>query len=114
MPWTMNFKGRKFNLIHLFTLMTALTLAVPAFADGRVIKQRVSPVYPEIAKRMRIAGVVRMEVTVSADGKVVSVKTVSGNRMLAGAAEDAVKQWHFAPGSEESVETVEMNFAMAQ
>jgi TonB family protein len=114
MPWNRNLKGRRFNLIHLLMLMTALTLAVPAFADGRVIKQRVSPVYPEVAKRMRIGGLVKMEVTVSTEGKVVSVKTVSGNRMLSTAAEDAVKQWHFAAGSEESVEIIDMNFALAQ
>ncbi len=114
MPWNRNLKGRKIKLVHLLTLMAALSLALPALADGRVIKQRVSPAYPEIAKRMHIAGVVRLEVTVSTDGKVVNVKTVSGNRMLSNAAEDAVRQWHFAAGSEESVEIVDMNFALAQ
>ena len=114
MPWNRNLKGYKFILVQLLTLLTALTLTVPAFADGRVIKQRVSPVYPEVAKRMRIGGVVRLEVTVSTEGKVVGVKTVSGNRMLSNAAEDAVRQWHFAAGSEESVEIVDMNFALAQ
>lgn len=114
MPLDRNLKARKFHLIQLVTLLLTLTLALPALADGRVIKQRVAPVYPEIAKRMRIGGMVKLEVTVSADGKVLSVKTVSGNRILASAAEEAVRQWHFAVGSEDSVENVEMNFALAQ
>jgi TonB family protein len=104
----------KFKFIFCLALLISLGLALPAFAESRAISKRVPPVYPEIAKRMHIGGVVKLEVTVSPDGKVTGVKTVSGNRMLSSAAEDAVKQWHFAPGSEESVEVVEMNFALAQ
>ena len=69
-----------------------LAMALPARAgDDRAIKTRVSPVYPEIAKRMKIAGVVRIEATVDPQGKVKEVKTVSGNHMLSVAAEDAVR-----------------------
>jgi hypothetical protein len=35
-------------------------------AEERAVKSRVAPVYPEIAKRMRISGVVKLEVTVDA------------------------------------------------
>lgn len=114
MHWNNRLRGLRFNPLHLLTLTLALVLTLPAHADGRVIKQRVAPVYPEIAKRMRIGGMVRLEVTVSPEGKVVGVKTLSGNRMLSSAAEEAVKQWRFATGSEESTETIEMNFALAQ
>jgi TonB family protein len=33
----------------------------------------VAPVYPEVAKRLRVTGVVKLEVTVNADGKVTGV-----------------------------------------
>ena len=64
-------------------LALVVSLAIPArAADVRAVKSRVAPIYPEIAKRMRIEGEVRLEVTVDAEGKVTDVKTVSGNRVL--------------------------------
>ena len=83
-------------------------------ADERAVKSRVAPVYPEIAKRMRIGGVVKLEVTVDAEGRVTDVKAVSGNQMLSVAAEDAVRKWRFVPGSEQSIVEITLNFAAAQ
>jgi TonB family protein len=83
-------------------------------AEERAVKSRVAPVYPEIAKRMRIGGVVRLEVTVDAEGKVTDVKPVSGNQMLSTAAEEAVRKWRFVPGSEQSTVNVTLNFEAAQ
>jgi TonB family protein len=96
-----------------WALVMALAVAATA-AEQRAIKLRVSPVYPEIAKRLRVTGVVRLEVTVDADGKVTDVKTVSGNHMLSMAAEEAVHRWKFAPGSSESTEDLDINFELGQ
>lgn len=68
--------------------------------DGRKVVHRVTPVYPEVARRMRLSGQVRLEVVVAPDGKVKSVKTLGGHPLLVSAAEDAVKRWQFEPGSE--------------
>ena len=81
-------------------------------ADERAVKSRVPPVYPEMAKRMHIGGAVKLEATVDAKGKVTDVKTVSGNHMLAVAAEDAVRKWTFVPAESDSNVSVEVNFAM--
>ena len=102
-------------LVTAVTLTLALTVAAPAFAAGeRAIKSRVAPSYPELAKRMKISGVVKLEVTVDGEGKVVSVKTIEGNHMLAPAAEEAVKKWRFEPGAGNDVVHVDLNFALAQ
>ncbi|HWT67314.1 MAG TPA: energy transducer TonB [Terracidiphilus sp.] len=86
-------------------------MAVPGrAADERAVKSRVAPVYPEVAKRMKIGGVVKLEVTVDADGKVVDVKPVSGNQMLSGAAQEAVKKWKFAAGDGQSTVQIAVNF----
>lgn len=88
-------------------------LMAPQTAAGeRAIKARVAPVYPEIAKRLHIEGVVKIEATVDGEGKVVDVKTLSGNRMLAIAAEEAVRRWKFATGSREEKVNVDVNFAL--
>ena len=87
---------------------------VAGAADERAVKSRVAPVYPEIAKRMKIGGAVKLEVTVDADGKVADVKPVSGNQMLSIAAQDAVRKWRFVPGPGESTVSVEIEFNVAQ
>jgi len=51
------------RLIQSTVLVLAVALALPAgAADNRAVKSRIAPVYPEIAKRMKIAGEVRLEV----------------------------------------------------
>lgn len=96
-------------------LVLAVAMAIPAFSgDDRPVKSRVPPVYPEFAKRMRISGVVKLEATVDADGKVTAVKTLSGNHILSPAAEEAVSKWKFVPASEVSTVDVDVNFALAQ
>ncbi|HYH86390.1 MAG TPA: energy transducer TonB, partial [Pyrinomonadaceae bacterium] len=55
------------------------------------------PIYPEIAKRMRIAGTVEVEVIIDASGKVISAKAVKGPALLLQAAEQAAKQAKFTP-----------------
>jgi TonB family protein len=109
--------GRRWE-IRLFqaaALALAVTMAIPARAsDERAIKSRVSPVYPELAKRMRIEGAVKVEATVSSEGKVTAVKTLSGNRMLSPAAEEAVSRWRFVPADATSTVDVDVNFALGQ
>ncbi len=90
----------------------ALSLAMPSGAEERAVKQRAQAVYPEIAKRMRVEGVVKLSVTVDADGKVLDVKTISGNHMLSTAAEEAVRKWKFESGAGVSTVEVSMNFAL--
>ncbi|MGA9072286.1 MAG: energy transducer TonB [Terracidiphilus sp.] len=88
----------------------ALAFTFPCVAEDRAIDQRVPPEYPELAKRMRITGVVKMSVTVDASGKVTEVKTISGNRVLAVAAEEAVRKWKFEPGDGVATLEVSMTF----
>jgi TonB family protein len=92
-----------------------LVVATPArAADLRAVKSRIAPIYPEIAKRMKIEGVVMVEVKVDADGKVNEVKTLSGNRVLSSAAEEAVHRWKFESGPGPATVDVSVNFSLAQ
>jgi len=106
------FALRRSGLIAL--AMASVFVLSGRAADERAVKSRVAPVYPEIAKRMRISGVVKLEVTVDPDGKVTDVKPVSGNGMLSQAAQDAVRKWRFAPGPAQTVVDLDLNFALAQ
>lgn len=109
------FRGIGYRFFQAAILALAVAMASPArAADDRAVKAKVPPVYPEIAKRMKIAGLVRVEATVDAEGKVTDVKVLSGNSMLAPAAEDAIRKWRFEPASASSTVEVALNFALAQ
>ena len=57
----------------------------------------VKPVYPEAAKSAKVAGVVIVEATIGANGKVIDAKVLRSVPMLDQAALDAVRQWEFTP-----------------
>jgi TonB family protein len=103
---------RKMRVASVLLLLGSLATA--GRADQRAVKQKVAPIYPEIAKRLRVTGVVKLAVSVNADGKVTDIKTVSGNHMLSAAAEDAVYKWKFVPASSESTEDLDINFELNQ
>jgi TonB family protein len=96
----------------VFALLLALAVPVRA-SDERAVKQRVPPVYPELAKRMKITGEVTVQATVDPDGKVTDAKAVSGSKTLSLAAEDAVRKWKFVPGADVSHVDVSVKFEMA-
>lgn len=82
--------------------------------SNRKAKSKVSPVYPELARRMNITGVVKVRVTVAANGSVKDAVLVGGHPVLASAALDAARKWHFEARPEESTEIVEFRFDPTQ
>lgn len=99
------------RLFQAAALALVVTFALPAkAADDRAVKTRVAPVYPEIARRLKIAGAVKVEATVDPEGNVKEAKAISGNRMLSPAAEEAVRKWRFAPAAAIATVEVEVNF----
>ena len=77
----------------------------------------VKPVYPPIAQSARVSGVVIIEATIGADGRVKDAKVLRSIPLLDQAALDAVKQWQFTPTLLNSVPvpvimTVTVNFTL--
>ncbi|MGH9450894.1 MAG: TonB family protein, partial [Terriglobia bacterium] len=62
----------------------------------RVVRS-VMPHYPAEAKKAGIQGTVRLEVLISKKGDVTEVRLISGPSALVKSAENAVKQWRYAP-----------------
>ena len=58
---------------------------------------RVVPVYPELPKRIHLQGEVSLEVIISPEGRVESVRVVSGHPMLVDSAREAARGWRFEP-----------------
>ncbi len=55
------------------------------------------PVYPEIAMRAGLQGVVKLQIRVTRDGHIEVVKLLDGSPTLADAAITALKQWRVSP-----------------
>jgi TonB family protein len=75
------------------------------------------PVYPELAQRVGIQGVVKLQVRVQKDGRVEVLKLLQGEPALAEAAITAVKQWRGKPAwingkQVDVVSTVTFNFQL--
>jgi TonB family protein len=77
----------------------------------RKVRTKPLPDYPQLAKQLNVAGKVKIEATISADGRVTSTKVIGGSPLLVGAALDAVKRWRYEPAAKESTEVVEFDFA---
>ncbi len=90
-------------------VMQPVRLASQENDSGRKVKNRVQPIYPDLAKRMNLSGVVKIQVNVTAAGVAKSTKPLGGNPVLIEAAIDAVRKWRWEAGSE-SVEVVEFHF----
>jgi TonB family protein len=67
-------------------------------AAAHLIK-RAEPIYPPSALAAGVDGVVRLRTTVATDGTVRTATLISGSRLLAPAAIEAVKQWRYTPFS---------------
>jgi TonB family protein len=64
---------------------------------------RVEPKYPAAAKAAQLTGVIQVEVIVDEQGNVIYVRTVSGHPLFREAAEEAARQWKFAPSKFDGV-----------
>jgi TonB family protein len=61
------------------------------------ISKRVDPVYPELAKRARVSGIVKLILSIDEEGNVIDVRLQSGHPFLNDAAINAAKQWKYVP-----------------
>jgi protein TonB len=57
----------------------------------------VQPVYPHLALISRTQGVVIIEATIGADGRVINARVLRSANLLDNAALEAVRQWEFTP-----------------
>jgi protein TonB len=77
----------------------------------RKIIHKVAPVYPDLARRINLTGSVKLVVVVAPSGSVKSSEPAGGSPLLIVAAEEAVKEWKFAPANEETQQTIEFRFS---
>jgi TonB family protein len=108
---------RRMNFCRIFLVVLSV---VGASRTGwsadiqRPIVSRISPNYPEVARRMRVEGTVVVELTAAVDGSVSHVHAISGHPLLMQAAEDCVSHWRFMPMSKAEHGTVLVVFSLSE
>jgi TonB family protein len=114
----MRSKASSASLVVFLGLIMAATFVhvakgqdAAASATGRKVRIKVAPTYPLLARQMNVTGKVKLEITIAADGHVVSARTVGGSPLLVGPATEAVKKWRYEPAPKETTEIIEFNFS---
>lgn len=116
------------RLVSLAVLAGALSVAAALLLAGEsaairvdkdkdiahpVVVNKVSPVYPEAAKKEGVQGSVIVEATVDTEGKVLDAKVAQGvDQRLDQAALDAVRQWTFKPARDKKGKAVKVVFTV--
>ncbi len=77
----------------------------------RKVKVLAKPQYSELARKLNLSGVVKIEVTIGPDGKVKKTHILGGHPVLATDAEKAAMESEFEPGPKETTEVIEFKFS---
>lgn len=116
------------RLVRILIAVLLAAFVVPTGAQEKVLTvteqelraaatQKVEPDYPAVARQIRLEGAVELQVVIDPSGHVEKVTFVSGNKLLRGNSESALRRWVFKPfstGSEPARATgpIRFNFQM--
>jgi TonB family protein len=69
-----------------------------------------TPTYPEVARKFSVSGVVKVQVLIAPDGQIKDVKVIGGHPLLVSAVQETLKNWKYAPASNETTAILVFNF----
>ena len=109
-------RGRMRRSIHPGPRWAALGVLVLGLAitastqEGRKLIEQPAPAYPEVARRARLSGTVKVEVLIAPDGKIKDVKVIGGHPLFVDVTIEALRKWKYAPSTAEATAALEFNF----
>ena len=109
--------GRSLDWHSLLRLVLTIMLAISILAaptltgaeENRRLRSGDPPEYPELAKKLNLRGIARVQVTIAPDGSVKDIKELGGNPLLLASLASAVKKWKYEATDKMSV--LEVKFA---
>jgi protein TonB len=86
-------------------------------AQHEAVAVDAQPIYPPLAQHMNVQGSVILQAVIGTDGIIQNLQILHGPAILARAAEQAVREWHFKPIMQngqavESKATITVNFTI--
>lgn len=93
-------------------LVIGMSLSGPRLAaqEHRKVVSHPAPAYPEIARKMQLTGVVKVQVVIAPDGQIKETKVIGGHPIFVSIVQDTLKNWKYAPASGETTLMLEFNF----
>lgn len=96
----------------LAAVLSLVGVSTQAQESGRRrLLSHAAPAYPQLARRMSLHGVVKVDALVAPDGTMKAAEVKGGHPVLARAAVDAVRRWKWESAPHESHEVVEVKFS---
>jgi outer membrane biosynthesis protein TonB len=93
-------------------LAMALSLGVGNLQaqEGRKALSNPAPTYPEVAKKLRLVGTVKVQIVIGVDGRIKEKSFIGGHPVLVNAVDETLKNWKYVAGSGETTTQLEFNF----
>ena len=104
--------GSCLRVVQAAALIMGMVCVAPGVRADENRKALVSPKpeYPEVAKKLSLRGIAKIQVTIAANGRVVDAMVIGGHPILANAALSAARNWKFEAGSSQTTEILEFHF----
>ena len=96
----------------IIALAGTLATGQQAEEGKRKTKTKVNPAYPDLARRLNVSGKVKIEIVIAPDGHVKSSHALGGHPVLVQPCLDAVRDWRFETGPEETTQVIEFTFSL--
>lgn len=108
----MNKNSKEGKILGGAVLAMALSLGVANMQaqETRKVLSNPVPTYPEVAKRLNLSGVVKVQVVIGADGRIKETNFIGGHPILVNAVEQTLKNWKYAPANGETTKQLEFSF----
>jgi outer membrane biosynthesis protein TonB len=109
-------KRYRLKICLLALALTQVAFSFRSFAQQarpaakRKVIVEIRPVYPVLARKANLSGIVRLRVTVSPTGYPISTEQLGGSPLLVKAAIEAVSRAKWEPTSLETKEIVQIKF----
>lgn len=112
------------NIQRMLTARRAIALVVVVAASAAVtnsaraqsseekrpVKHLVTPIVPDLARKLNLSGTVRIEIIIAPDGSVRRTRVLGGHPLLALEAERAAQKSTFEPAAKETTEVIDFKF----
>ena len=101
---------KKLAAVVMFAVVMSLAAVRLPAQETRKLISNPTPVYPELARKVHLAGTVKVQVVIAADGKIKDVKVIGGHPLLVDAVQETLRNWKYAPASGETTTILQFNF----
>ena len=103
-------KLARLAVVAFVAMFLTLSVVNSQAQDGRQLLSHPTPVYSDFARKLGITGVVKVQVVIAPDGKIRQTKVIGGHPVLVDAVQEALKNWRYAPASDETTAVLEFRF----